>query len=94
MSDDRIVRQEVALRTTDNRFYLLKGWPTETQKLINKMNVLDDGWKKDRPSFIEAYDDKGGIHMVNTMYVIEVYVVEHVLIKGVDQILIEGVDSE
>jgi DNA polymerase-3 subunit delta len=66
---------------------------TETQKLINKMNVLDDGWKKDRPSFIEAYDDKGGIHMVNTMYVIEVYVVEHVLIKGVDQIL-EGVDFE
>ena len=93
MTYDKAMQKKVALRTTDDRIYFLNDWPTETQKLINKMNVLDDGWKKDRPSFIEAYDDKGGIHMVNTMYVIEVYVVEHVLIKGVDQIL-EGVDFE
>lgn len=84
MSDDRTVRQKVALRTIDGRCYTLDSWPTETQKLINKMNVLDDGWKKDKPSFVEAYDGKGGIHMVNTMYVIEVYMIEEVLIKGVD----------
>lgn len=94
MTYDKTVQQRVVLRTADNKSYFLDGWPTEAQKLINKMGVLDEGWKKDRPSFIEAYDNKGGIHMVNTMYVVEVYVVEQVLIKGVDQVLTEGVDSE
>lgn len=93
MTYDKAMQKKVALRTTDDRIYFLNDWPTETQKLINKMNVLDDGWKKDRPSFVEAHDSMGCIHMVNTMYVIEVYVIEQVFIKGVDQIL-EGVDFE
>lgn len=73
--------ERAMIRLTDGRTYMLKGWPAEPQKLINKMNTLDEHWEKDRPGFIEAYDNKGHVHLVNAMYVAEVYLEEGYRLK-------------
>lgn len=52
--------------------YTLKGWPTETQKLINKVKELNE-WSANKPQFVEMYDALGRVHLVNTLYIVEVY---------------------
>jgi hypothetical protein len=53
--------------------YTLKDWPTETQKLINKVKELNE-WSADKPQFVEMYDAVGRVHLVNTLYIVEVYI--------------------
>lgn len=53
--------------------YALKGWPTDQQKLINKVKELNE-WSANKPQFVEMYDALGRVHLVNTLYIVEVYI--------------------
>lgn len=81
MSAEFRMEPSVCARCARGDVYQLRDWPTDPQKLINKVKSLDDEWDRTKITFIEAYDARGMLHLINTKYILEIYIDERAYLK-------------
>lgn len=61
--------------------YYLKDMPADRQKLVNKVTSMVDSFSPDRTFFLEVYDTRGNMHLINTRYVIDIYIDERAYLR-------------
>ena len=69
------------IRVEGGDVYYLRDWPTERQKLINKMVSDVHKFSVTELAFLEAYDTRGNMHLINTNYIIDIYIDEKAYLR-------------
>ena len=79
MSDFRF-EPVACIRIEGGDIYHLRDAPTDPRKLANRIMEVDLV-PKNAIQFIEAYDSRGNMHLINTNYIIDIYIDEKAYLK-------------
>ena len=69
------------IRVEGGDVYHLRDWPTEEQKLLNKLLGDMAKFSVTELAFLKAYDTRGNMHLINTNYIIDIYIDEKAYLK-------------
>ena len=80
MSESFRYEPVACIRIEGGDVYHLPSAPTDPRKLANRVGelVIAD---RSVVQFIEAYDTRGNMHLINTNYIIDIYVDEKAYLK-------------
>ena len=68
------------IRVEGGDVYYMRDAPTDPRKLANRVSEMDIV-NKNTIQFIEVYDSKGNMHLINTNYIIDIYIDEKAYLK-------------
>ena len=81
MTDEFRYEPMACIRVEGGDVYYLRDLPADKQKLVNKINSMADTFAGEKVCFLEVYDTRGNMHLINTNYIIDIYIDEKAYLK-------------